>query len=77
MLYFILGILFYMAIVSILENIVELICSYIEVAKGKNTLKIVEMNEVIQNEEEYTDTNVMGFQYTPHSEDDEYEEYEE
>ena len=66
-----------MAVIPILEDIVELVCSYIEVVKGKNTLKMVEMNEAIQNEEEYTDTNVMGFHYTPRSEEDEYEEYEE
>ena len=75
MLKFLLGIVSYMTFMPIVENLTELVCSYIEVLKGKNNLKIVKINNELQNSESYDEGNLIGFQYNPEPESE--EEYDE
>lgn len=69
---FILGILSIILLIPICESLSELICSWFEIFKGKNTLKVLEINEKIskfQNNNEEINTNIIGFHYDSMQED--------
>lgn len=72
LLYFILGMLSYQVAIPIIDSIVTLIQTHIEVKKGELSLKINEINKNLGVEE--VSTNAIGFVYEPK---DEYEEEEE
>ena len=74
---FILGMLFIYILIPILESIVGLICSALEVLKAKCNLKITKYNNQITKISLETDGPIahpIGFQYTPEEEDEEYYE---
>jgi hypothetical protein len=78
--WFILGISFYMVFAPILDQIGSLICTMIESAKSSFTLNIVESNkkaELIQQELEkpYEVSHAIGFEVPTY--DEYYDDYEE
>ena len=78
MLNFFLGMMFIYILLPILESLMAVICSGLEVIKAKCNVKITEYNSKIsqinQGLEPLT-AHPIGFQYTPVEEEDE-EEYE-
>lgn len=66
-------------ILPILESIMSVICSALEILKAKCNLKITKYNNKISQinyqKEDISVTNPIGFHYTPVEEEDE-EEYE-
>ena len=82
LLYFILGILFIEVAIPVVESFVSLILSWIEVAKGKASLKITKLSADIQKiqkenarSDDTTVHRVIGFTLPDSAED--YEEEEE
>ena len=78
--WFILGISFYMVFAPILDQIGSLFCTMIESAKSSFTLNIIESNkkaELIQQELEkpYEVSHAIGFEVPTY--DDYYDDYEE
>ena len=74
---FVLGMLFIYILIPILESVVSLICSALEVLKAKCNLKITKYNNQITKislETEGPVAHPIGFQYTPIEEDEEYYE---
>lgn len=74
---FILGMLSIILLIPICENLSELICGWIEIFKGNNTLKVLKINDKItefQLKNEEINTHAVGFQYTA-QEDYEEEDY--
>lgn len=64
LLYFILGILFYAIVIPLIESLVVLIATFIEVIKGKLTVKITQSNVKIQqltDGYENSPKNAIGF----------------
>lgn len=72
---FILGILFGLLGIPILETLLEIVIGYLEIPKAYATKKILKENKEIskiQNVDDgETETNVMGFRYTSADEADE------
>lgn len=62
-LYFILGILFIEVVIPVVEALVTLILTWIEVAKGKSSLKITQLSADIQklSEPEEPPPQAIGF----------------
>ena len=75
--YFILGILFYMIIIPILETLTTLFATSLEIPKGKLSLKITKLNDELSKVgDEPQVTHAIGFRYEP-EEDFEKEEDDE
>lgn len=74
-LYFILGMLCYQVFIPIVDSIVTLVQTWIEVKKGVLSIKIHDMNKTLQAEEEECCANAIGFVYEP--KEDFYQEDEE
>lgn len=76
---FLLGGMFLYIILPILESIMSVICSALEILKAKCNLKITEYNSKISQinypKEDIPVTQPIGFYYTPVEKEDE-EEYE-
>lgn len=69
--YFLFGIASVILIEPFLQCLSELLCQHMEIAKGKKTKKIIEINkeiEELQKEEEQCCTQAIGFEI-PNSED--------
>ena len=79
MIEFLLGGIFFYLILPILESIMSVICSVLEIFKAKCNLKITEYNskisEINYQQEEFSVAHPIGFNYTPVEEEDE-EDYE-
>lgn len=79
MIEFLLGGIFFYLILPILESIMSVICSVLEIFKAKCNLKITEYNskisEINYQQEEFPVAHPIGFNYTPVEEEDE-EDYE-
>ena len=63
--FFILGMLVYAAIIPLIESLVVLIQSFIEVPKGKATIKVTQINDELaeaQERQQYQVLNAIGFQ---------------
>ena len=75
---YILGVLSGMVIIPLIESIMEVIYSWIEVTKLLPAKLILKGNEELtelQERQEPTSTSCIGFQYTPtDEEDDDYDE---
>ena len=74
--YFLLGMLTVGYIFPILDKMLEIILTYLEMVKGKITVKITELKcqiEKLQDEEEETPKNIIGF-VVPEEKDDENED---
>ena len=77
MLNFFLGMMFIYILLPILESLMAVICSGLEVLKAKYSVKITEYNSKISQINqglEQSKIHPIGFQYTPVEEDE--EEYE-
>ena len=75
---FFLGMMFIYILLPILESLMTVICSGLEVIKAKCNIKITEYNSKISQIDqglEPSKIRPIGFQYTPVEEEDE-EEYE-
>ena len=71
--YFLLGMLTVGYIFPILDKMLEIILTYLEMVKGKITVKITELKcqiEKLQDEKEETPKNIIGF-VVPEEKDDE------
>ena len=78
MLNFFLGMMFIYILLPILESLMAVVCSGLEVLKAKYSVKITEYNSKISQINqglEQSKIHPIGFQYTPVEEKDE-EEYE-
>ena len=74
--YFLFGMLTVGYIFPILDKMLEIILTYLEMVKGKITVKITELKcqiEKLQDEEEGTPKNIIGF-VAPEEKDDENED---
>ena len=63
--FFILGMLVYAAIIPLIESLVVLIQSFIEVPKGKAAIKVTQINDELteaQERQQYQVSNAIGFQ---------------
>lgn len=73
------GVLFYMLVVPIVDQVASLVCTILEEFKGKHSVKIVEYNakadKIVQElEKPYEVSHAIGFEVPTY---EEYEEYEE
>ena len=78
MLNFFLGMMFIYILLPILESLMAVICSYLEVIKAKHNVKITEYNSKISQINQRLEpptAHPIGFQYIPVEEEDE-EKYE-
>ena len=74
--YFILGMIAYACAIPVLESLVVLIQTLLEIPKGHLTMKVVELNkemEKIQRDEEPVSTYAIGFR-APSNNEEYYEE---
>ena len=74
-LYFFLGMLCYEVFIPIIDSIVTLIQTYLETKKGALSVKVLEYNKIL-NEDEEESTNAIGFIYEPKEELQEEDEEE-
>lgn len=75
---YILGMITALVALPIIDEIVEIICSFLEILKGTSTKKVIKINKEImdlQEQLEPVNTNCIGFE-TPNTEyyDDDWED---
>ena len=62
---YILGMITALVALPIIDEVVEIICSFLEILKGKNTKKVMQINkeiEDLQMQLEPINTNCIGFE---------------